>query len=478
MKDKQKLTNEEFDRRVGEIRDSVKGDKTLGFYIHILFMIGAACSVVAHGAWNILWVLFAFIPMSLISITKPFFWEWTEKRLCADAEAGHTSRAAWWDYLSVLIDWSMSFGIFALVSFSVFALAKGYAMRSPFVWLCVAGSYTIPTVFARKEPGYHWGSLAAWDQWAVIAILSASAFLPIGPRWGLAVLAATGLISVPLCCLWKRKSVLNKVAVYRENAINARAWHCQPPPSQPQSPLYELMKEVFASVRVQWGSFLLTAAALVGGIVWTLCLRRPIAILFALLAVALGYVSQIMVACPKFTPQDEIAKRRLDVDLVRDFVKFRIVVTLQSLVAASIVIMWLGGRDVALLAALSLLAVGSINITNHVEESENSAKVDWLFTPVYALAFTALCGLRSQGLQWGLCLLPLPLFAAIVPAIRWFFPRSGLRGAERMAAIADMPNRLAADIRSDAEKRRDEKAAKRRRRDERRLANFRRSRGE
>ena len=344
MNKKRKMTTEEFDRRVGEIRDGIKGDRTLGFYIHILFMLGATCAIVAHGAWNVLWILFAFIPMSLISITKPFFWEWTEKHLRADAEAGRTARAAWWDYLSVLIDWLMSFGIFALVSFSVFALAKEYAMRLAFVWLCVAGTYTIPTVFARKEPGYHWGSLAAWDQWAVIAILSASAFLPVDPWWGLAVLAATGLVSVPLCCIWKRKSVLNKVAIYRENAVNARKLNCPTPPSAPQSPLYELMKEVFASVRVQWVPFLFTVAALVGGIVWTLCLRCPIAILFALLAVALGYVSQMMVACPKFTPQDEIAKRRLDVDLVRDFMKFRIVVTLQSLVAASVVIVWQIGR--------------------------------------------------------------------------------------------------------------------------------------
>ena len=72
------------------------------------------------------------------------------KRLRADAEAGQTLRAAYWDYLSVLIDW--------LMNFAVFALSDGYAMRLPFVWLCVAGTYTVPTVFVRRDLGYNWGN--------------------------------------------------------------------------------------------------------------------------------------------------------------------------------------------------------------------------------------------------------------------------------------------------------------------------------
>ena len=93
-------------------------------------------------------------------------------------------------------------------------------------------------------------------------------------------------------------------------------------------------------------------------------------------------------------------------------------------------------------------------------------------------AFASVCALRIAGLQWGISLLPTPFFALVVPVFRWFFPRSGLRGAERKAAIADMPNRLTADIRSDAEKKLDAKKEKRRLRDERRIANIRRSRGE
>ena len=184
----------------------------------------------------------------------------------------------------------------------------------------------------------------------------------------------------------------------------------------------------------------------------------PLACLAAIPAAFFGYVGQMMVACPKFIPQEEIAKRRLDVDLVRDFLKFCAAITLHALVVLSVVIVWLGGRDAALLAALSLLAAGSINITNSVTESENSEKIDWLFAPVYLLAYAAVCALRIAGLHWFICVLPLPLFAVIVPAIRWFFPRSGLRGTERRAAIADMPSRFKSDIRSDAEKSRDGKA--------------------
>lgn len=472
------MNDDEFKRKMGEVRASVAGERSIGFYIHVAFMLGALGSIIAYRAWNVLWVLFAFFAMSLFALAKPFFWDWTEKRLRADAEAGQTLRAAYWDYLSVLIDWLMNFAVFALVSFSVFALSDGYAMRLPFVWLCVAGTYTAPTVFVRRDPGYNWGNYVFWEQWALIAILAASTSLPVGPAQGLAVQAATALVSVPLACLWKRASVKNKVAIYRENAVAARKLKRPPPPTPPQSPFNEIMKEAFASVRVQWIPFLFTNAMLIAGIVWTLCLRRPLAILAAIPAAFFGYVGQMMVACPKFIPQEEIAKRRLDVDLVRDFLKFRAAITLHALVVSSAVIVWLGGRDAALLAALSLLAAGSINITNSVTESEDSAKIDWLFAPVYLLAYAAVCALRIAGLHWFICVLPLPLFAVLVPAIRWFFPRSGLRGAERRAAIADMPSRLKADIRSDAEKSRDGKAAKRRLRDERRIANFRRSRGE
>ena len=327
MKKPRTINDKEFNKKIQELREKASGKRTLGFYIQVLFMVGALFTVVKYGAWNVLWVLFAYFPLTIIAIAKTFFWTWTETRLRKDAEAGRMARAVLWDYLTLLVDWLFGFCAFTIFTFAVFALADGCTMTRPLVWLCVAGTYTTPIVFNRKDPGYHWGNFSAWEQWAVAAIVTTSGFLPIGPLAGVAIQAAVALISIPLAWHWKRPSIANKAANYRNNALTASASHSEPPPQPSQSPAVDLAKMLSASIRVQWIPFIATVIALVAGVVWTLCLRLPIAILFALLAIALGYVAQLLIACPMFTPQDEIAKRRLDVDLVRNFAKFRVVLT-------------------------------------------------------------------------------------------------------------------------------------------------------
>ena len=83
-----------------------------------------------------------------------FFWNWTERLLRRDAEAGRTSRAVWWDYLCVAIDWAMGFLMFAAVAFGVFALARGSGMPRTAMWLCVAGLYTLPFAFRKMKSEY------------------------------------------------------------------------------------------------------------------------------------------------------------------------------------------------------------------------------------------------------------------------------------------------------------------------------------
>ena len=469
----------EMEKAIADLRAREIGPKTLGFYIQILFMLGAAVAIASNGAWNVLWVILFYIPSIALSATKGFFWNWTERLLRRDAETGRMSRAVWWDYLCVVIDWSMGFLMFAAVAFGVFALARGSGMPRTATWLCVAGLYTLPFAFMRKEPGYNWGNFVFWEQWCVVAILVASAFLPIGPALGVGLQFGTAaLVGVPLACRWKRKDIVGKVKTYRDNAIAAKATGREPPPSADQFQVAQFAKLALEGVRIRWGVLVVTVGALVAGLAWALVLRRPTAILFAFLAAAVGYVAQIFVSCPMLKTKDEISKRRLDVDLVRDFVEFRMLFTMLPLVAVSVVLLWMGGRDVAMLVALSLIAVGACNVFASEEVPGEGDSADWLFVVVYAAAFASVCALRVAGLRWWQCLTPIPTFAYVVPAIRWFFPRSGLRGAERRAAIADMPKRLKADIRPESERVRDEKAEKRRRRNERRLANFRRSRGE
>ena len=93
---------------------------------------------------------------------------------------------------------------------------------------------------------------------------------------------------------------------------------------------------------------------------------------------------------------------------------------------------------------------------------------------VYVAAFSSVVALRVAGCVWWECLLPLPTIGYVLPVFRYFFPRSGIRGEARKAAIA-AAKAFAADPRSDADRTRDEKREKRRLREERRLARLRRS---
>ena len=100
MKSVAKMTDAEYKATVSDLRQRAAGGKnTLGFYIQLMFLAGAAVTIVANGAWRILWGLLAFLGVIVISTARTFFWKWTEDRLQKDAEAGHIERAVRWDYL-------------------------------------------------------------------------------------------------------------------------------------------------------------------------------------------------------------------------------------------------------------------------------------------------------------------------------------------------------------------------------------------
>ena len=470
----------DFREKFGALVKYTAGKRTLGFYIHLLFIAGAVVTIVANGAWQVLWALFCYVVTMTLSSAKLLSWKWTEKMLRDDAEAGRTSRAVWWDYLALLVDWSINLVNFSIVTFAVFALADGCALSQTSTWLCVAAMYTFPWVFTRKEPGYNWGNLLFWEQWAVVAILCASTAMPLGPAHGVAIQAAVACAAFPLVCRCKRSSIVEKIErYYRYRAAGYRA-----PAPDCITMSQDAFKAAWAGVRCEWIPLSVGLVSLLAGIAWTLVLGHPMYLFVVPVALLLGFSIHTVVALPNLTPKEddlkaaeEVERRGLDIDLVGAYVGKRVLVVFFSMFVASYAIIWLGGRDAALLAALSLLVFGSYHTFIFTNVSKFGSGVDWLFLPVYAVAFASVCALRIAGLRGWVCLLPIPPLACVVSAFRWFFPRSGLRGEERKAAIADMPRRLKADIRTDTEKVRDERAEKRRRRNERRLANFRRSRG-
>ena len=481
MKNNAAMSDAEVDRLYSEFRTKVTGGpaKTLGFYIHLALMASAATAVVWYQAWNVLWAVTTLVVALAVSSIKSFTWNWTEEKLKKDVEDGRIERAEYWDYLSILVDWTVAFAVFVMITLAVFALADGYGLPRPAVWLCVAGIHTIPMFYPRDQ--YNWGCYAFWEQWTLLAVIALSAFLPIGPAWGIAAQAAIAFVSLPLDFRWTRPSILRKIEEYRRNYEVARAAGRFPPPTPRQNPTMDLVWKTFSKLRFDWFPFAITLVCLVAGIAWTLFLHRPKYIPLGLLAAVLGHLSQSMIEDPKAMEPGEQAKRKIDVDLTWDFFLFRGTVVLVSIGVASVAVLWLADRDAPLLVALALLAVGSCNAFSYVSHVDsNNFKADPMFAIVYPLALASVCALRISlpYLFWWECLLPLPIFAYLVPTLRWFFPRSGLRGAEREAAIADMPRRLKADIRTAAEKDRDDKIAKRRLRNERRLARFRRSRGE
>ncbi len=471
MKSVAKMSQAEFDKTVEEARATfAKGEKTLGFYIQCVLILATLVSIVVFGAWNVLWawlILLAEIPLVMV---KPYVWEWTEKNICADVAAGRCKRAAYWDYLSLLVDWSISMvGLTAFV-FAVFALAGKYEIALPIKWLCVGGMYALPLGFTSKNPGYNWGNFAAWKQWTLLATIAASAFLPIGPVWGLAAQLAIACVSIPLGCIKKKESIEKKINRYRWNGTRGYGTL----PDHEQSLAFEMLKSSLSGMRIKWAPFLASLAAFIAGAVWVAVLGKSWAILLSIPAMGLGYVSLSLMQ----RPDDDLVKRGIDTDLVRSLMHFRIVLFCLSFASAAVAVMWIGGRDASLLAALSLLAAGSCNVIPSIDDADASERSDSLFVVFFALALASVCALRLAGLRWWACLLPLPTIAYLLPLSRYLFPRNGLRGEARKTAIAEIPAKLVADVRSDTEKTRDAKAEKRRIRNERRMANFRRSRGQ
>lgn len=464
-----------YARGIERMKQSISGPKTLGYYIQLLFLAGAAAGILLNGAWCVLWALLALIPICLLASSKSFFWNWTERLLKRDAEAGRFRRAANWDYLSYLIDAMLSLAASVLMTIAVFCAADG-ALGLPFAWICVGAFHTVPFVFMRPNVAYDWGYIPFWDQWALVATVVLSAFLPVTPTWGVALQAAGMGVAGPLCCLYGRKQVQGKVMRYYEDAKKARILYVKAPPAQTFGFESEGFKEAFADLEIRWKPLAVSGCLLLAGLGWSLWLHRPWAVLLAIAALALGYLSSLMFACPTAMEAEELAKRQIDVDLASRFLDSRAFIMTLSFAAASATVLGLGGDDPHVLMALAMSAVGACTLTAAIAGQDAPSRPDVLSVAVYALALAVAVALRASGLVWWACLLPLPALAYLLPAYRWFFPRSGLRGAERRAAAADMPARFEADIRTAAQKALDEKRERRRLRDERRLASIRRSR--
>ena len=464
-----------YARDIERMKQCLSGPKTLGYYIQLLFLAGAVAGIFLNGAWGVLWALLALIPLCLLAASKSFFWNWTERLLKRDAEAGRFRRAANWDYLSFLIDAMLSLATFVLMTGAVFWAADG-ALGLPFAWICVGAFHTFPFVFTRSNFTYDWGYIPFWDQWTLVLTVVLSAFLPVTPMWGVALQAAGMGIAGPLCCLYGRKQVKDKVMRYYDNAKNTHILYVKTPPAQTFGFESEGIKALYADMEIRWKPLVVSGCLLLAGLGWSLWLHRPWAVLLAVAALALGYLSSQMFVCPTTMESEELAKRQIDVDLASRFFDLRAFVMTLSFTAASATVLGLGGGDLHVLMALAMSAVGACTLAAAVADSDVPRRPDVLSVAAYALALAVAVALRVSGLVWWACLLPLPALAYLLPAYRWFFPRSGLRGAERRAAIADMPARFETDIRTAAQKAFDEKREKRRLREARRLANIRRSR--
>ena len=462
MKKPYQVSREEYEKF---LHDNVLGpNKPLGFYIYLLFAAGALVSIAMHGAWSVLWSVLIIIPMTFFAISKASFWNWTEKKLKSDAEAGRISKAVYWDYLCATVDWAVEFAVFAMAAFAVFTLADG-KMPIASAWLCVGA--LCPVI---GNTPYNWGNYCFWGQLATIAITISSVFIPVTPVWGVALRAATALVSVPMICLYKRDEIWGKASTYFQNAKAARVMYVEPPPVQSQSPQADMLKAIWAGSEIRRNALAASGAMIAAGLVWLLCLHKPLAPLATLPVALLGAFVNFTLANPTNMPDDVLVKRNLDLDLVRHFIHIRALTTMVALAVASAVVLWLGDRDIRALAALSLLTVGMCSVTSTMDAKDSVARKDAFILIVYSVALTLVVTLRLCGMTLLECLAPLPLVAYLMPAFRWFFPRSGLRGEARRAAIEDMPRRLAADIRTAAEKDRDAKMEKRRLRDAKRVA--------
>ena len=447
---------------------------TTGFYIQMALAAAAAVTIVVNCAWSILWALLAYVGMSVLLILKPIVWAWSERRLMEDAVEGRLGRAVLWDYVAHFFNWLVVFLCFAAVSFAVFFCAEGYDLSRPLLWICIGGMYVIPHLFRLENPRDYWGHYLCFIQWTHLVTVVASAFAPVGPWLGVAAQIAAACVAIPLGCRRMKQGIVDKVDRYARAAKTAQAMHLDPKSIQSEQRLSELVSATWAEVRVRWMPFAVSLLALVSGVVWTLVQGKPVALLLALAAVLLGYLQSYATDCPSGCRPEELLRRGLDKDLVCGSVEFRALALTVSFVVASTAILWLGGRDLSALVALSLLAVGSCTIAHFVSFKESDDVGDQLVLVVYVAAFSSVVALRAVGCVWWECLLPLPTIGYALPVFRYFFPRSGIRGEARRAAIA-AAKAFAADPRSDADRARDEKREKRRLREERRLARLRRS---
>ncbi len=472
---------EEMERRMRSIVGEARAQKQpLGFYIHLMCIAAALVAIAATGSWRILYAIF-LMPLGIaLTAMKEFYWWWTEKRLRIDAEAGRLERALWWDYLCLFLDLLVQFALFALSTYAVFALAgDATTMPLPLIWICVLAFHAPPNCYAADSQGYGPDAFMFWDQWVLIATAVASSFYPIYATGGLLLQVAVCMAMFPRFCKSRKPGYVNTIKGYQSYAAAGRGLDSDNPMPYSMREADFLVLTFLKSMRLRWLPFSVTLTALAGGLVWLIAHGVFLSIAAAALAVVLGYFYVGLINCPGAMEEEEIRRRGIDIDLLPAQLDLRAGYTLFALATAGATIIWLGGHDPARLAALALLAVGSCNPPLlYVRLPDEQIKVDALHIPVQALAFSVVVAMRLSGFCWWACLLPLPALAYVYPLARFFFPRSGLRGAERKAALADMAQRLKADIRSAAEKARDERAEKRRRRDARRLANFRRSRGE
>ena len=225
--------------------------------------------------------------------------------------------------------------------------------------------------------------------------------------------------------------------------------------------------------------FALSLAMFIVGLVLSLWQGVLWVLLAVVLAIVLGFFARSLYECPDLDQNGKgIDERGIDVDLAARYINFRAFLQFVSLALAAMVVLYLGGRDLALLISIALLAAAACNSPlSYSKFLKTSHCADPLHLPNFLAAFALVIVIRMNGGVWWECLLPLPTFAYLVPVIRYFFPRSGLRGEARLAAIADIPRRLAADPRSEWEKTADAKRERALRKRERRMGRFRRSRG-
>lgn len=445
MKSIREMDDKERSRQIQAIKASnLCSKKTFGFYLQLAFLAGTVVVLFWKSTWDILWALLVY-PCLLMPMggLKFFCWGWTERKLKKEAENGCFRKAAKWDFVSIAIDWLLEFTGLIVMAYAIFALADK-ELHYVFKWICIAGLYTMPFAFLQINPGYHWKSYLFWMQWGVVATILASIFFPVTPIWGLAVQVVAACWSVPLTYWAKYPEIKRNIEVYHHNAQFARAHRFTPSPEINLPMSAKFFTATFQDWEIHWVSFLASVLSLLAGIAWTFWLRKPSGVFFAVVGVLAGMYAIPCAIYPPMLDSEDEAARKIDPDLTAAFFDVRAGILLTELLFASTAILWLGGRDASFLCALALLAVGSGNLVPNIQSKRDMFQYDDLAVFAFATGFAAVVALRIAGFPLLECFLPLPTVAFLLPVFRWFFPRSGLRGAERKAAIAVMSARYKA----------------------------------